>query len=147
MNFTKQFYRNSNVFNFPVFRKTSRYKYGQGFGDVLRGIVQFILEMAHFFKPVATKGVQSLLKADSEAIKEGATIKDVNMFTLTFTVAAVLGATVDQVASKHIEMPDNTNDTFSLNPPFVVPECVQVGSGKKRHSRSVYKKTFKRTKY
>ena len=49
------------------------------------------------------KGVQTLLKASSKAIKEGTTVKDVIKSTLKPTVGAVLGATVDQVASKLIE--------------------------------------------
>ena len=140
------FSQRGNGFDLPVFRGTSRYKYGQGFGDVLRGIVRFIPRVAQFFKPVAMKGVQSLLKAGSEAIKEGATIKDVIKSTLKQTVGTVLGATVSQVASKLIEMLDHQNDAPLPNPPIVVPEFVQAGSCKKRRSRSVYKKTPKRTK-
>ena len=56
------------------------------------------------------KGVQTLLKASSKAIKEGTTVKDVIKSTLKPTVGAVLGATVDQVASKLIEMRNNQND-------------------------------------
>ena len=41
------------------------------------------------------KGIQTLLKACSKAIKEGDTVKDVIKFTLKPTVGAVLGATVD----------------------------------------------------
>ena len=94
------------------------------------------------------KGVQTLLKAGSEAIKEGATIKDVIRTTLKSTVGAVLGATVDQVASKPIEMRDNQNDAPPPNPPTVVPEFVQAGLDKKWRSRSLYKKkTPKRFKY
>ena len=46
-----------NGFDFPVFRGTSRYQYGQGLGDVLRDIVRFIPRVAQFLKPVAIKGV------------------------------------------------------------------------------------------
>ena len=93
------------------------------------------------------KNVQTFLKSCSEAIKEGATVKDVIKSTIKPTVASVLGATVDQVASILIEMRDNQNDAPSHNPPFVVPQFVQPGSGVKRRSLSVYKKTPKRTKY
>ena len=93
------------------------------------------------------KGVQTLLQAGSEAIKEGSTVKDVIRSTFKPTVGAVLGATVDQVASKLIEMRVNQNDAPPLNPLIVVFEFVQAGSGKKRRSRSVYKKTPKRSKY
>ena len=130
-----------------MFRGTSIYLYGQGLGDVLRGIVRFIPRVAEFFKPVAIKGVQTLLKAGSEAINEGATVKDVIKSTLKPTVGAVLGATVDQVASKLIEMRDKQNDAPPPNPPIVVPEFVQAGSDIKRRSRSVYKKTPKRTNF
>ena len=76
------FSQRGNGFDFPVFRGKSRYKYGQGLGDVLRGIVHFIPRVAQFLKPVAMKGVQTLLKAGSEAIKEGATVKEVIKSTL-----------------------------------------------------------------
>ena len=78
------------------------------------------------------KGAQSLLKAGSEAIKEGATVKDVIKSTLKPTVEAVLGAKVDQVASKLIEMRNNQNNAPPSNPPIVLPELNQAGSGKKR---------------
>ena len=59
---------------------------------------------------MAMKGVQTLLKAGSEAIKEAATVKDVVKSTLKPTVGAVLGATVVKVAPKLIEMRDTQND-------------------------------------
>ena len=121
-----------------MLRGTSRYQYGQGLGDVLRGIVRFISRVAQFFKPVTIQGVQALLKAGSEAIKEGATVKDVIKSTLKPTVAAVLYATVDHIASKLFEMRNHPNDAPSPNPPIVVPKFVQAGTGNQRRSRSVY---------
>ena len=35
------------AFDIPAFRKTSRYKYDQGLGDVHRSIVRFIPTIAH----------------------------------------------------------------------------------------------------
>ena len=134
-------------FDFPVLRGTSRYQYGNGLENVLRGIVRFIPRVAQFFKPLAMKGVQTLLKAGSEAIKENATVKDVINSTLKPTVGAVLAATVYQVADKLIEMRDNQNDAPLPNPHIVVPEFFKASSGKKRRSRSVYKKTPTLTKY
>ena len=88
--------------------------------------------VTQFLKPVAIKSIQTFIKAGSEAIKEGATVKDVTMSTLKPTVGAVLGATVDQVASKLIEMRNNQNDAPPPNPPIMLPEFNQVGSGKSR---------------
>ena len=141
------FSQRKNGFDFPVFKGTSRYQYGQGYGKVLRCKVRFIPRAAQFFKPLAMKSVETLSKAGSEAIKEGATIKDVIKSSLKPTVNPVLGATVDHIASKIIEMRDNQNEAHPSNPPIVVPEFVQAGSGNKRRIRSVYNKTFKRTKY
>ena len=68
------------------------------------------------------KGVQTLLKAGSKAIKEGATIRDVIKSTLKPTVGEILGATLNQVASKIIEMRNNQNDAPSSNPPIMLFE-------------------------
>ena len=130
-----------------MFRGTSRYQYCQALGDVLRGIVRNIPRVTQFLKPVAMKGIQTLLTAGSEAIKESATVKDVIKSTLKPTVGSVLGATVDQVASKLIEMRNNQNDAPPLNRPIMLPELNQAGSGKKRRSQTVYTKKAKRTKY
>ena len=54
--------------NFPVFQ--GRAQYGLGFCDVMRGILRV-------FKPETIKGAQTFLKANSEAIKDGATVKKV----------------------------------------------------------------------
>ena len=89
------FFQKCNGFDFRVFRETFRYQYGQSLGDVLRSIVRYIPRVTQCLKPVAMKGIQTLLKAGSEAIKQGATVKDVIKSTLTLTVGAVLGATVD----------------------------------------------------
>ena len=115
------FSQNSNGFDFPVFRGKSRYQYGQGVNDVLRGIVRYLPRVTQFLKPVAMKGIQALLQAGSEAIKEGATIKDVIKSTLKPTVGAVLGATVDHVAFKLIEMRNNQNDAPPPNVPIMLP--------------------------
>ena len=148
LNFTRQlFFQKGNGCYFPAFKGTSRYQYGQGLGDVLRGIVRYIPRVTQFLKPVAIKGIQTLLQAGSEAIKEGATVKDVIKSTLKPAVGAVLGATVDQVASKLIKMRNNQNDAPPPNPPIMLPELNQAGSGTKRRSQTVYKKKHKRSKY
>ena len=138
------FSQRGNGFGILVFRGISRYQYGQGVGDVLRDILQFILKVARFLKPVAIKGAQTLLKSGSKAITEGATIKDVSKSTLTPTVGSVLGATVDQVASKLIQMRHNNDAAPPPNPPIVLPEIVQAGSGRTRRHAPVYQKATKR---
>ena len=128
-------------FKIFVFRGTSRYKYCQGLGDVLREIVRLIPRVAQFFKPVAIKGVRTFLKAGRKAIKQGVTVKVVIKSTLKLTVNADLGATVDQIASKLIEMRNNQNDAPPLNPPIMLPELNQAWSGKKRRRQTVCEKT------
>ena len=102
--------------------------------------------MARFLKPVAIKGAQTLLKSGSEAIKENATVTDVIKSVLKPTVGAVLGGTVDQVASNLIHMRDNHDAAPPPNPPNVLPEIVQAGLGRKRRRAPVYKKATKRIK-
>ena len=130
-----------------MFRGTSRYQYRQGLGVVLRCIVRFIPRVAQFLKLVAIKGVQTFLKAGSEAIKDSATVKDVIKSTLKPKVGAVLGATDDQIASKLSEMRNNQNDAPSPNPPIMLHEYNQAGSGQERRRQTVYKKTPKQSKY
>ena len=77
-------------FEMLVFRGISKFQYGQGVGDVLRGIWRFIPTVAWFLKPVALKGAQTLLKSGSEAIKEGATVKDVIKSSLKHRLGAFL---------------------------------------------------------
>ena len=94
------FPKKTNGFDFPVFRVTFRYQYGQSLGNVLCGIVRYTPWVTQFLKPVAIQGIHTLLNAGSKAIKEGATVKDVIKSTLKPTVGKVLGTTVDPVASK-----------------------------------------------
>lgn len=77
----------SHGFAFLVFANCNQ------FGcDVLRSIWRFVC-------PVAMNRVQTLLKAKSEAIKEGATEKDLLNATLKPKIRTVLNATAEQVAS------------------------------------------------
>ena len=87
--------------------------------------MRYIPRVTQFLKPVAIKGIQTFLKAGSEAIKESATVKDVIKSTLKPTVGAVLSATVEQVASKLIVMQNDQNDAPLPNPPIMVPEFVK----------------------
>ena len=130
-----------------MFRGSSRYQYGKGIGDVLRGIWRCIPSVARFLKQVAIKGAQTLLISSSEAIKKGATVKDVIKPTLKATIGAVLGATVDQVASNLIQMRDNHDVAPPPNPPMLVPEIVRAGSGRKCRRAPVYKTATKRIKF
>ena len=59
----------------------------------------------------------------------------------------MLGATVNQVASKLIEMSDKHDAAPPPNPPIVLPEMVQAKSGRKRRRAPLYKKATKRIKY
>ena len=84
-------------------------------------------------------GAKTLLKDGSEALKKTATIKNVIMFTLKTTMGAVLRATIVQVALKLIVMWNNHNDAPSSNPPIVLLELNQAGSGQIRRRWFVYK--------
>ena len=79
--------------------------------------------------------------------QKSATVKDVTQSTLTQRWSVVLGATVDQVASKLIHMRDNHDYAPPPNPPIVVPEMLSAGSGGKRRRAPVYKKKTKQINY
>ena len=80
----------SHGLNFPVFQ--SRSQYGSGFEDVLRGIWTC-------FRPLSMNGAQTLLKAGSKSINDGATVKQVFSLTLKPTLCAEVNATAEQVAN------------------------------------------------
>ena len=91
------FSQRGNGFHIPVFKVTSRNQYGKGFHNVRCGIVQFILRVAQFLKPVAMKGFQTLIKACSKAIKTSATVNAVIKYTLKPLIGAVIIAPVYQI--------------------------------------------------
>lgn len=108
---------------------------------MLRGIVQFVLRLVQFLKLVTINCVQTLLIAGNEAINEISTVNNAIKSTLKFTVGVVLGAKVDQVAYKLIEMRNKQNDAPPPNSFIVDPELVQAKSGTERRRQSVYKTT------
>ena len=59
-------------------------------------------------------------------------VKDVINISLKPTVCAALGAPVDQVVSKLIEIRNNNNHAPPPNPTIMLPELNHAGSGTKR---------------
>ena len=115
-------------FNFPVFY--GRSQFGNGLGDVLRGVWRF-------FRPVAMKGAQTLLKAGGEALKDGASLQEVVSNTLKPTIGAVLASTAQQVTDKFlVDKPTaapGPAPSIGLPPGTLVnPLPPQTGSGKRR---------------
>jgi hypothetical protein len=125
-------------FNFPVFRGQT----GNGFiGDALKSVW-------HFFRPIAMTGAKTLLKAGGEALKDGATVKEVLSNTLKPAVGAVLASTAEQVTNKFlIDKPTAApGPAPAIGPPpgtLVAPVPPQTGSGKRR---MVYKPSKRSTK-
>jgi hypothetical protein len=128
-----------NGYDFPIYQGRMQYghgfnvfqgrhHYGAGLGDVIRGIWRF-------FRPVAMSGAKTLLKAGSEAIKDGATIKDVLSQTLKPTVGTMLSATAEQVANRLAA--DQPAAAPPPGPPntYTVP---QTGSGTRKR-KTLYK--------
>lgn len=97
----------------------SMYQYGQIVSNVFRSILRFIPTMARFLKPVTIKSAFPLLKSGREAIIEGVTVKDVIKSALKSTIYAVLGYSVDQIASNLIQMRNNYGAAPSPNPTMV----------------------------
>lgn len=125
-------------FDFPVYQGRQygsgfnvfhgRPHYGAGLGDVLGGIWRF-------FRPVAMSGAKSLLKASSEAIKDGASLKDVLKQTLKPTVGSILGSTAEQLANRlAVDQPTAAPPPGPPNT-YTVP---QVGTGSRKR-KSLYK--------
>ena len=107
---------------------------------MLRGIWRY-------FRQVAIKGAQTLLKAGNEAIKDGATVKEVLSLTLKPTIGAILNATAEQVANRLTS--EKPTAAPSAGPLTEQPGGVLVGTqgpqkeSGKRKSHAVYKKAKK----
>jgi len=128
----------------PVFRGSSRYQYGEGLGDVLRGFWRM-------FRPVLVRGAQTALKAGGEALTNTSSLKDVLRSTIKPTVGSLLGATAEQLV-KHMSdersaaapppgsslqatLPIPTTTTTDVNG----VEQTGKGKGKRRRRQVVYK--------
>ena len=119
-------------FYFPIYQGHA--KSGHGIGDVFRGIWRFV-------RPVAMKGAQALLKAGGEALKDGATVKEVLTNTLKPAVGNGLATTAEQVANHFLADKSTAapGPAPTFGPPpgtLVEPLPPQTESGKRR---SVYK--------
>ena len=144
--YTAAFGQGGNGFEFPVYLGRSQFgqgfdfsvyrgrgQHGQGLGDIFRGIWRF-------FRPVATSGLKTLLKSGSEAIKDGATVKDILSNTLKPTISSVLASTQEHVSNKLLA--DKPATAPPPAPEIGVPagtlinSAPQTGTGKRR---SVYK--------
>lgn len=118
-------------FDFSVFR--GRGQHGQGIGDIFRGIWRI-------FRPIIVPGVKTALKSASEAITEGASVKDILSNTLKPTISSVLASTAEQVSNKLLA--DKTSTAPPPAPEIGVPAGTlinplpQIGTGKRR---SLYK--------
>ena len=73
-------------FNFSVFR--GRGQRGQGIGDLFRGIWRI-------FRPIVVPGVKTALKSASEAITDGASVKDSNIRTIFIRLCNKTGETIN----------------------------------------------------
>lgn len=125
----------------PVFRGSSRYQYGEGLGDVLRGFWRM-------FRPVLVRGAQTALKAGGEALTNTSSLKDVLRSTIKPTVGSLLGATAEQLV-KHMSdersaaAPPPGSSLQATLPISTTTTSVygveQTGKGKRRRRQVVYK--------
>ena len=118
-------------FDFSVFR--GRGQHGQGIGDIFCGIVRF-------FRPTARTGLKTLLTAGSEAITDGASVKDILSNTLKPTISSILTSTAEQVSNKLLADKPSTAPPpapeIGLPAGTLINSVPQTGTGKRR---SVYK--------
>ena len=107
--YTAAFWQNGNYFDFPIYH--GRCQFGQGFdffvyrgrgqlGQGVGDILRHLRDIVRFFCPVARTGLRTLLTAGGEAIKDGASVKDILSNTLKPTVSSILTSTAEQVSNK-----------------------------------------------
>ena len=122
--------------NFSVFQDRAQHR--QGIGDIIRGTWRFC-------RPIIFKGTAAALKAGGEALKDGATVKEIIINTLKPTGGTLLATTLEQIPNHFLAFKPTAAPRPApiIGPPpgtLVEPLPIQSGSGKlksvyKRHSR------------
>ena len=125
--------------SFPVFEGSSRYQYGSGFGDVLRGIWRV-------FFPTVVKGAASFLNAGSKALANNGSVGDVLKAGIKPAIGSMFKVAGREVARTNFgpeaapppgpipRHPDGT-DAGTLVPNKEPPPTTQAGSGRKGRKR------------
>jgi len=134
----------------PVFRGAYRYQYGQGFGDVLRGIWRS-------FFPVVVRGAQSFFNAGATTLKKGGTVGEVLKSGIRPALGAVVKSAGKEIARRIAESPPEAAPPPGPQPRHpderdvgteAAPQQEQAGSGRRRKATSKRKssKVYKQTK-
>ena len=124
--------------SYPVFEGTSRYQYGAGFGDVLRGIWRV-------FFPTVVKGAASFLNAGSKALDKNQSVGEVLRAGIKPAIGSMFKVAGREVARTNFgpeaapppgpipRHPDGT-DAGTIAPTSAPPAATgtQAGSGKRR---------------
>ena len=126
--------------SFPVFEGSSRYQYGSGFGDVLRGIWRV-------FFPTVVKGAASFLNAGSKALANNGSVGDVLKAGIKPAIGSMFKVAGREVARTNFgpeaapppgpipRHPDGTDAGTIAPPPAAAASAPQSGSGRKRKGK------------
>ena len=136
-----------------VFRGTSRYQYGAGFGDVLRSIWRFVF-------PVAKHGLATLMKVGGEAYMQNGNAMGAIKSAIKPTVGSLIKSTGEEIerrmesaSSSTASPPEPPARHLDASEVGTAPPNKQHGAGRKasssrrRHPNipfGVYKGGFKR---
>ena len=88
-----KFYSSQKGGDFPVFKGARFHQYGSGFGDILRGILRFVM-------PVLTRGAATFLGDVVQKRDHGSTWGDAAKSAIAPTAMSVLNEAANQTAQR-----------------------------------------------
>lgn len=139
--------RGEGLDDIRVYTGAPRYQYGQGFGDVLRGIFRTVM-------PVVVRAGKTLFKTSAAALKDGSSIQESFKSALKPTLRTVLkhgGRALGNV----IESQDELKAAPPVEPPLLHQDerdvgtekpPLQTGSGRYKAKRKKHKSAQKKYK-
>ena len=129
-----QYYRNQIGGALPVFRGSD--PYGEGLGDILRGVFRFLL-------PVAKSAASKFITTAAQGIQKGSPLTQAAKSALLPTLGEAVWSVGKEALAKHRGMESADQNVQVWQPGKVVD---QTGKGRKRRTRrKATKKPAKKT--
>ena len=118
-----QYYRNQIGGALPVFRGADQY--GDGLGDILKGVFRFLL-------PIATSAASKFITTTSKNLDTGHTLKEAAKAAILPTVGEAIWSTGKEALARHRGMQSADQNVHVWKPEKIAD---QTGKGRKSRKR------------